>query len=72
MAAHRGQHPPQGEIVAKNKNQNRQRPNQDQQRGGVAAEERDRAQDPMTEERPEMDSPQDFSRKQNKQKFGHN
>lgn len=58
--------------MAKNKNQNRQRGNTDQQRGGVAAEERDRAQSPVTEEQPDMASPQDFSRKQNKQRFGHN
>jgi hypothetical protein len=57
--------------VAKNKNQNRQRGNQDQQRGS-AAEPQERAQDTLTEEQPDMASPQDFSRKQNKQKFGHN
>jgi hypothetical protein len=57
--------------VAKNKNQNRQRGNQDQQRGS-AAEPQERAQGTLTEEQPDMASPQDFSRKQNKQKFGHN
>lgn len=58
--------------MAKNKNQNRQRGNQDQQRGAAATEDRDRAQSPMTEEQPETAPSQDFSHKQNKQKFGHN
>jgi hypothetical protein len=58
--------------VAKNKNQNRQRANQDQQRGSAAEPQQERAQGTLTEEQPDMAAPQDFSRKQNKQKFGHN
>ncbi|MET9217858.1 MULTISPECIES: hypothetical protein [unclassified Streptomyces] len=58
--------------MAKNKNQNRQRENQNQQRGAAATEERERTQRPMDENQPEMAPAQDFSHKQNKQKFGHN